>query len=94
MSAMRAWDIGVPLDVETGVDITDATFTEIVIVRDGGGPRKVFPGTVVLTTRVRYVPIAAADVPRDGNWLVQAHIIQPTKDRRTEPATLPVGPVL
>ena len=89
-----AWDVGTPLDFNTGVDITDATFVELILVRDGGGPRKVFTGTVVLTTKVRYTPVIAADIPEGGSWVVQAHVIQPTRDRRTIPDTLAVIPVI
>ena len=88
--ALRVGDIGVNIDFDTLENITDETALNLLMRHVDTGRTKNFIGTLQGTQKVRYVTANADDIEYHGDWHVQAHVVQPGKDRKSVVATLVV----
>lgn len=83
-------EVGVPLALECGIDLSAATQVSIEVRRPDGTTTS-WSGVVHNLTAVGYVT-AAPDLSQQGSWRLQARIVWPGSDRLGATAVLSVLP--
>ena len=87
--AVRVGDVGVIIDFDTGENISDASLVELLLRHPTTGQQVVMDGLLNGVQIVRGTSVSTS-FPSCGDWELQAHVVQPGKDRRSTIQTLTI----
>jgi hypothetical protein len=72
MATLRKNEIGVPIEVDTGLDLSAATVTKLLVRKPGEGPVE-WADVTVDDTSIVYVTVAG-DLDKKGEYRVAAYV--------------------
>lgn len=72
MATLRKNEIGVPIEVDTTLDLSAATLTKLVVQKPRGAPVD-WTGGTVSDTRITYVT-QAGDLDQKGEYKIAAYV--------------------